>query len=216
VRPSPLALRSSDGTGLAAELWPAAAGAPGVAIVHGAGSRKENHGDFARLCREAGMSALTLDLRGHGASGGEPGPGMLDDVMAALDALAERGAGRLGVRGSSLGGFLALHAASRHPAARAAVALCPAGAERLARLYEADWPLALPLEPAVARPGVARAFWHATGDDRVPWAGTRVLAGLSPPPIQLRVVLGGGHQTLQHDPVVLTESVAFLREHLAA
>ena len=72
------------------------------------------------------MSALALDLRGHGASGGVNGAGMIDDVLAALDALAERGAGPLGVRGSSLGGFLALHASDRHPACRAVVALCPA------------------------------------------------------------------------------------------
>jgi len=216
VRPSPLALRSADGTALAADLWLAGPRAPAVVIVHGAGSRKENHADFGLACREAGMSALALDLRGHGASGGASGPGMLNDVMAALDALADRGAGALGLRGSSLGGFLALHAASRHPATRAAVALCPARPEGLARLFGQDWPLALPLERAVSRPGVARAFWHATGDDRVPWAGSMALAGLSPPPVRLRVALGGGHRTLQHDPSVRAESVAFLREHLSA
>jgi alpha-beta hydrolase superfamily lysophospholipase len=181
VRPSPLALRSADGTPLAAALWAGDPGAPGVVVVHGAGSRKENHADFARACREAGMSALALDLRGHGASGGVNGAGMIEDVLAALDALAERGAGPLGVRGSSLDGFLALHASDRHSACRAVVAVCPARPSGLARLFEADWPLALPLEPVVSRPGVARAYWHATGDDRVPWAASMALAGLSPP-----------------------------------
>jgi uncharacterized protein len=214
VRPSPIRLRSVDGTGLAALLWSAGPGSPGVVVVHGAGSRKENRADFALACRRAGMSALALDLRGHGGSDGEPGAGMVDDALSALDALAARGAGPLGVRGSSLGGLVALHAADRHAACRAAVAICPARPEGLARLYGADWPLALPLEPAVSGAGVARAYWHATGDDRVPWAASMALAGLSPPPVRLRVVLGGGHRTLQHDPGVLAESVAFLREHL--
>ncbi len=158
---------------------------------------------------------MTIDLRGHGASDGAPDAGMLDDVMAGLGALAARGHRRLGLRGSSLGGFLALHAAARHPLVRAVVAICPARPAGLARIMEADWPLSLPLEPAVARrDGVARAYWHATGDDRVPWGATLALAGMTPPPMRLRIVLGGGHRTLQHDGRVLAASVSFLAEHL--
>ena len=140
---------------------------------------------------------------------------MLDDALAGLDALAGRGAGALGVRGSSLGGFLALHAGGRHPSARAIAALCPAQPSGLARLYGDCWPLAMPLEPAVARSGPARGYWHATGDDRVPWGSSMALAGLSPAPVRLRITLGGGHRTLQHDPAVIADTVAFLREHLA-
>jgi hypothetical protein len=32
--------------------------------------------------------------------------------------------------------------------------------------------------------------------------------------MRLRIALGGGHQSLQHDPVVLAETVAFLAAHL--
>ncbi len=41
---------------------------PGVVIVHGAGSRKQNHADFARLATAAGWAALAFDLAGHGDS----------------------------------------------------------------------------------------------------------------------------------------------------
>jgi hypothetical protein len=61
---------------------------------------------------------------------------------------------------------------------------------------------------------VARGFWHATGDDRVPWASTMALAGHAHHPKRLRVALGGGHNTLQHDPLVLAETSAFLAAHL--
>src|SRR5215207_17016 len=44
---------------------------PGMVIVHGAGSRKENHADFARACAGAGWAALAYDQRGHGASSDE-------------------------------------------------------------------------------------------------------------------------------------------------
>jgi dienelactone hydrolase len=203
------------GPRLAAWLWPAPPEAPAVLVAHGWGSRKENHADVAEACAAAGMAAMAVDLRGHGASGGAPGPGLLDDVLAGLDALAARGHRRLGLRGSSMGGFLALHAAARHPLARAVVAICPARPEGLARIMEADWPLALPTEEAVARDdGVARMYWHATGDDRVPWGATLALAGITPHPMRLRVVLGGGHRTLQHDGRALAAGVAFLAGHL--
>jgi dienelactone hydrolase len=203
------------GPRLDAWLWPAPPAAPGVLVVHGWSSRKENHADVAEACAAAGMAAMTIDLRGHGTSDGAPDAGLLDDVLAGLDALAARGHARLGLRGSSMGGFLALHAAARHPRVRAVVAICPARPAGLARIMGADWPQALPLEPAVARDdGIARAFWHATGDDRVPWGSTLALAGRAPHPTLLRIVLGGGHRTLQHDGRVLAGSVAFLARHL--
>jgi pimeloyl-ACP methyl ester carboxylesterase len=188
-----------------------------VLIVPGLGSRKENHADFGEAVAAAGMAALAIDLRGHGESGGELDGGVVDDVLWGLGKLAEAGHGPLGVRGSSMGGFLALHAAARDPRVRAVVAICPARPEGLARRTGADWPLAMPLAPAVTRDdGVARGYWHATGDDRVPWASTLALAGVTPHPMRLRVELGGGHGSLQHDPGVIAETVAFLARHLGA
>lgn len=216
--PLPLQLhsRETDGPRLAALLWEAPAGSPGVVTIHGAGSRKENHRDFSELASKAGFAALALDLRGHGDSEGTPDAGMLDDVLAALDHLASLGYGPLGIRGSSLGGFLALHAASRHPGVRAVVAICPARPESLARLFAANWPHDLPIGPAVTTPGPARGFWHATGDESVPWQATFALSQMAPQPRRLRVVMGGHHRSLQHDPAVLADTVAFLREHLSA
>jgi pimeloyl-ACP methyl ester carboxylesterase len=202
---------SGDCARLAARLWDGGSGSPAVLVVPGLGSRKENHADFAEALAERGTSAMTIDLRGHGESPGSPGPGMLADVVAGLAALAAAGHGPLGVRGSSLGGLLALHAAERHPAVRAVVALCPATPAGLSSRLGADWPLALPdLRRVGPRAGVARSLWHATGDEQVPWAGTFALAGSCPPPVRLRVVLGGGHRTLQHDPEVLAATASFM------
>ena len=50
--------------------WAAPAGAPGVLIVPGYGSRKENHRDFGEALQGAGMAAAAVDLRGHGETGG--------------------------------------------------------------------------------------------------------------------------------------------------
>lgn len=213
--PEHIRLRAPGGPPLAASLWGAPAGAPGVVVVPGFGSRKENHADFSAAVAGAGMAALALDVRGHGESGGHLDGGALDDVLVALGHLAARGHAPLGVRGSSMGGFLALHAAAREPRVRAVVAICPARPDGLARTAGDDWPLGLPLEPAVERAdGVARGFWHAMGDDRVPWTWSFALANRAHPPVRLHVAMGGGHGTLQHDPAVIAATVRFLREHL--
>ncbi len=214
-RPDTIALRPPRGPELAGLAWSAGRGTPGVLVIPGLGSRKENHADFAAAVAARGMAAIALDLRGHGASGGRLDAAVMDDVIAGLDALAGRGHAPLGVRGSSMGAMLALHAAARDARVRAVVAVCPARPGGLARRVEEDWPLALALEPAVARrDGVARGYWHATGDESVPWGGTLALAGMTPQPMRLRVALGGSHGSLQHDPAVIDETAAFLAEHL--
>jgi len=184
-------------------------------IVHGLGSVKENHADLAGALVAAGMGALALDLRGHGASAGTAGPGMVDDVLAAVRHLAP--GGPVGIRGSSLGAFLALHAAAREPAVRAVAALCPAVADGLGQRPGLAWAREMPLEPIVARAdGVARGYWHATGDEVVPWARTFALAGRTAQPKALRIVMGGHHRSLQHDSRVRAETVAFLAARLGA
>lgn len=217
ITPEDITLNAPGGPALAGRLWPAPPGAPGVLIVHGLGSTKDNHGDMAERLVAGGAAALAIDLRGHGASGGRLDGGVTDDVRAGLDALAARGHTVLGARGSSMGGMLALWAAAADPRVRAVVAICPARPGPLADRIGADWPRAIDLPAAVSRPdGVARGFWHATGDDAVPWGHSFDLAGRCHHPVRLRVAMGGGHQTLQHDPAVLDETAAFLLEHLRA
>ena len=186
-------------------------------VVPGLGSRKENHADFATAAAARGMGVLALDLRGHGASGGALDARVIDDLLAGLDTLASAGHAPLGLRGSSMGGLLALHAAARDARVRAVVAICPARPSGLARGVEERWPLDLDPVGAVAREdGVARGYWHATGDDKVPWGSTLALAGVTPQPMHLRIALRGGHGSLQHDPAVIGETVAFLCRHLGA
>lgn len=185
-----------------------------MVVVHGRGSTRVNHGDYCRRLADAGISALAIDLRGHGDSEGAVGAGMQHDVPAALDELVRRGAGALGVRGSSLGGFLALHAAD-HPAVRAVVALCPAHDLRLVAKYpEYAWAAGMDLRPTLRDDGVARGYWQARGDEIVPWQLTMELHQLTHQPRHLHVAMGGDHRSLQHDPAVQDDTVAWLAEHL--
>lgn len=206
---------SRDGRPMKALLAEGDLGAPGVVILHGYGSRKDNHVDFAARLHALGMWVIIPDLRGHGGTAGPMDEGMIGDVLAALDDLTFRGAGALGMRGSSMGGFLALTCAPLHHDVRAVVAICPARPESLARRLEHDWPLRHPLGPSTwRRDGIARGFWHATGDDVVPWGSTFNLWSRAAQPKTLRIGMGGTHQSLQHDPRIQAETAAFLAKHL--
>jgi pimeloyl-ACP methyl ester carboxylesterase len=162
---------------------------PGMLILHGAGSRKENHADFARVCAARGWATLAFDQRGHGASRDEMGPGALGDVARMAAFLARRDdvdAGRICVRGSSMGGFLAIHAAASSDAIGAAIAICPAGEEGLrrglrsgelafragpeARAALEAWLAEHDLREAVALLGRKPLLLaHARGDERIPY-----------------------------------------------
>src|SRR5947208_15124945 len=67
---------------------------PAMVIIHGAGSRKENHGDFGRACAASGWAALAYDQRGHGAAEDAMSPEALTDVgrmarfLAGIDGVA--------------------------------------------------------------------------------------------------------------------------------
>ena len=107
----------------------------GVVICHGAGSAKESHFDFARAARAIGMAALAYDARGHGRSEGALGPGAWDDAITMCEVLrAATGVREVALRGSSMGGFTAIGAASLSGGTVAAVAaICPATEDGLLR-----------------------------------------------------------------------------------
>lgn len=208
-------LTSPDGTPLAAAYTPADGG-PAVVVVPGYGSRKENHADFAALAAtRAGLATLVLDVRGHGASGGTLDINAVDDVLAAIDWVAERHPGPVGLRGSSMGGYLSLVAADRHPRVGAVAAICPAQATTLRNRAEFTLPPIPELPHVVGDPRVARGYWHARGDEIVPWQGTFALADATPQPRRFHLVMGGHHRSLQHDPRIMAATVDFLAEHLA-
>src|SRR5579859_6184675 len=181
VLPDEMAARD----GLAYSLWlPAGGAAPrgGVVILHGAGSCKENHHDFARALVASGLAALAFDQRGHGESEGPMDGRALDDVAAMADLLRERTpeGTPVALRGSSMGGYLAI-LATRKAGAAAVVAICPASAEGLARglaagafQFDVDRMSleallsAHDLHEAVTELSCPLLLVHAEGDEQVP------------------------------------------------
>jgi uncharacterized protein len=205
--------------GLAYTLWrPDEEPWGGLVVIHGAGSRKENHHDFARAARDAGLAVVVPDLRGHGESEGALDGRVLDDLAKVAELVPEPRA----LRGSSMGGYLAIAAAER-VGARAVVAICPASHAMLLRglrandfEFEADRPSleafleAHPLEP----PDVPLLLLHAEGDERVPVEHSRELADRAPQP-KLVIVPCGHHRSVQHDAELQGLALRWLRRALA-
>jgi fermentation-respiration switch protein FrsA (DUF1100 family) len=205
---------------------------PGVVVVHGAGSRKENHADFARLATASGWAALTFDLPGHGASEGEMSGAAIDGVISMTWLLAGTegvDARRVALRGSSLGGFLALCAASVSPEIAGVIAICPANEDHLARgvrqgrfemrvgdpLDLEAWLVAQDVGGAVERiAGRPLILMHAEGDTQIPSDHSEELYERAGEPRKLVIVPGGAHTTVQHDPELQGMALRWLERRL--
>jgi hypothetical protein len=202
-------------------------------ICHGAGSRKENHADFARLAAANGWAALAFDARGHGESEGAMSAGAVEDVISMVGLLgANEGVDprRVAVRGSSMGGFLAIHAAALSPQVAGVIAICPASEDGLARglrrgelemrvedpLAMEAWLAANDLREAVSRlRDQPLILLHAEGDDQVPSEWSEELYDRAPEPRKLILIPGGDHRSVQHDVELQGVALGWLGKRLA-
>jgi uncharacterized protein len=205
-------------------------------IVHGAGSQKENHGDFGRACAAAGWAALAYDQRGHGASEDEMRPDALPDVgrmaqfLGAQEGVDSR---RVCARGSSMGGFMVIHAAATSDAIQGVVAICPAGEQHLlrglrsgelemrasieARSALAAWLGEHDLREAVELLGAKPLLLiHAEGDERIPSEWSQELYEHAADPRKLILLPGGHHRSAQHDAELQGVALRWLERQLAA
>jgi alpha-beta hydrolase superfamily lysophospholipase len=208
---------------------------PGMVILHGAGSRKENHGEFGRACAASGWAAISFDQRGHGESRDGMTPAALADVGRIARFLADiEGVdpGRVCVRGSSMGGFMAIQAAATSDAIAGAIAICPAGSDHLLRglqsgdlemrVEPADFPA---LEAWLAEHDLRQAvelmgskpllLIHAQGDDQIPADHSEELFRHAVEPRKLILLPGGHHRSAQHDAELHGLALRWLERNLA-
>jgi hypothetical protein len=204
-----------------------------VVIVHGAGSRKENHADFARLATAAGWAALVFDLPGHGESQPPMSGDAVEDVIAMARLLASQDGvdpERVAVRGSSLGGFLAIQAAAASEEIAGVIAICPAGQDHLAsgvrsgrlEMRVADpvaleaWLISQDIEHAVERIAPRPlVLMHAEGDTQIPSDHSEELYERAGDPRKLVIAPGGAHTTVQHDAELQGAALRWLERELA-
>jgi fermentation-respiration switch protein FrsA (DUF1100 family) len=123
---------------------------------------------------------------------------------------------RVCVRGSSMGGFMAIQAAATSAQIAGVIAICPAGADQLRRgllsgrlemrvdpgavtaleawLTEHD--LCQGVELMGSRPLL---LIHASGDEQIPSEGSEELYACAAEPRKLILLPGGHHRSAQHD-----------------
>ena len=216
--------------GLSYALWlpPDTTIRGGVVVLHGAGSCKESHYDFARALLPVGFASVVFDQRGHGESDGPMDGRALADVAAMAELLRSRaGVDAVALRGSSMGGYMAL-AAADSAGARAVVAICPAsgaGLRRALRNEERHFDVDVDALDAVLDANdlgqivpsleLPVLLLHASGDEVVPVEHSRELAaGLRGEGSRLIEVPGGHHRSVQHDAELQAVSIRFLERAL--
>jgi pimeloyl-ACP methyl ester carboxylesterase len=101
-------LKTNDGTQLKASYFAAAKSGPGVLLLHQSNRDRKSWDSVASQLASAGINTLTLDMRGHGESGGKAGDKITEDIDIAFqylvsqpgvnhDVIGAGGAGWLGV-----------------------------------------------------------------------------------------------------------------------
>jgi dipeptidyl aminopeptidase/acylaminoacyl peptidase len=206
---------------------------PCVIACHGMGASKDSD-KYLQLGRElpaAGLALARFDFRGSGESVGLPRDATIESRIADLEAvlghLAARPEldGRFGLLGSSLGGYVALWAASRvAPGTSLPVVTwnAPAALRELAHADPGEAGAALVAEVkrglrAEAPAGVARVLViQADRDEVVPPAHGRALFDRARDPRRLHVIAGADHRLTEpaHRREAVEESRRWLLAHL--
>ncbi|MEA2495576.1 MAG: uncharacterized protein QOJ29_3487 [Thermoleophilaceae bacterium] len=177
------------------------------------------------------MAALAFDARGHGHSQGDFGPTAFSDVLQMVELMREH-TPHVALRGSSMGGFQALHAgAIADPPVAAVVAICPATEELLLRGVRSERPMDFRMDPKQMEPWLetldmrravgslagktAVMFMHAQGDEVVPYTISEELYLVAGEPKRLLILPGGHHRSLQHDGEMQAETIRFIQRSLS-
>jgi dienelactone hydrolase len=157
-----------DGVTLKGSLFRSASPGPAVLLLHQCDDSRTVWDPLGRRLAASGITALAIDYRGFGESGGSrfdtlsneqkaavtanSWPGDFDGALAFLSHQTGVDSGRLGVAGGSCGVNNAIHLAERHANVKALVLLA-GPTDREARTF-------------IAAPGAPPVFTAAAADDR--------------------------------------------------
>ncbi len=187
-KPAPLAyFDPGDGRRIAYRHRPGNAKVKGPTLVFLPGYASDMEGSKASgidlFAAAAGLACLRLDYSGTGSSGGDFAEGTLDrwlgEVVAAIDLIVE---GPVLLVGSSMGGWLALHAAQQRPGRVKAVVGIAAAPDFT------DWGIT----PEERESLIATARFERPGEDGGP-----------PQVTHARFVASGEAMRLLHKPILL-------------
>jgi pimeloyl-ACP methyl ester carboxylesterase len=166
--------------------------APGALLLHMYARSKADWLDFARSLQATGISALAIDLRGHGETGGDEDWALAaQDVALAYAWLAgQEGVSpdRLGIVGASIGANLALVEAAGEPSVRAIALLSPG----------LDY-FRVRIDGLIEQYGDRPSLLVASEEDQYSADTVRILAALAPGGAELVLYTNAGHGTAMFD-----------------
>lgn len=214
----PVTFHAKDGVAIAGTFYQASRRpAPCVILVHMLTRSRDDWQALASRLADSGISALAIDLRGHGASGADPrGEGVasqdlstdLLDVQAARSFLLSRpdlAVTSVGIAGASIGANLAVLAAAADSTIRSVVLLSPGLEYR--RLYS---------EAAMRKYGDRPALMIASQEDGYSTRSIHRLQKAGTGTREVRVVNGAGHGTamLPRQPELVAAIVEWFQRTL--
>jgi dienelactone hydrolase len=207
----PVNFVAPDGVSLTGVLYETSSRpAPAVVLVHMLGRSRDEWVQLAERLQDNGITALAIDLRGHGQSSGNAAdlPSMIGDVQAALSWLSSRPGARpssLAVVGASLGANLAALAAADTSSVKAVALISPSLDYRGVRL-----------SAALMKKFADRAVWFAAStQDPYALRSIRELAGESVGPEQrLSPIRAHGTALLSADQDLARALVDWLKARL--
>ncbi len=210
--------RTSDGVQIAGSFYqPSRRPAPCVILVHMLTRSRDDWQVLASRLADAGIAALAIDLRGHGASGPDPradanaaqdlSPDLLD-VQAArlfLSTRSDLGVTTVGIAGASTGANLAILAAASDPTIRSMALLSPGLDFRN-----------LHAEPALRKYGERPVLMIASQEDGYATRSVRRLEKAGTGTREVRLVNGAGHGTamLSRQPDLMSLIVEWFQRTL--
>jgi len=182
---------------------------PGVILLHMIYGSQQDWGDFPERLNEAGFAVFTIDLRGHGKTGGEmdwdQSRDDLQRVWSYMTGRAEVDQNRVAIIGASMGANMALVAAAAQPEVRALGLLSP-GLDYY-RVTTAD---------ALATYGQRPLLIGASDEDSYSAESSRQLAELAGESAELVMYSQAGHGTgiLQTKPELADTLIDWLKRAL--
>jgi len=185
-------LLSNDGVSLQAIFYPpknSESSPLTLLLLHGAYKDSRSWDVFRSAALEKNYAVFTVDLRGHGNSGGEKtfDESMDNDVDVALTwllALPEVNGKQISIAGESLGANLALRAGVRHPEINSVILLSPG-----MQLWELD------ISEAIVNYGLRPLLLVASEEDSYPFNTVQKLDERAQGNHKLQIYPGAEHGT---------------------
>lgn len=190
-----ISIEGADGIMVAGTLYKPADSSvplPGVLLLHMLGSDRTAWKEFATRLALEGYVALTIDMRGHGESGGDRDFNKvaedLQRVWAYFSGRSDVDGDSMAIVGASIGANVALVTAAKEPAIDTAVLLSPGLVYR-----------EVSTEDAIVEYGSRPLMIVASSEDTYAAQSSHQLEELAQGDVQLILYTGAGHGTAMLD-----------------